>query len=558
MSVERHPLSAQCRREYWISGADCAAAQRAVSLAVEELLTAIADDLDPAHEWSPRFWRMGLGSTLWALVSFVFDRVCDPAVPLDQRPTPNPADICFSARDLMLRLETGGSAPTWVSRAIAEGTAQGALAYVIDTCGALAINRRLGAGARSVRARNRLLSRARSWLLFWEGEGDIGHFAAPFSQFESLQLALRSRGRIRKMRCPERSSELRYDGSLRAGLACRLVAALQAGSPLAQLAAAPVAALAPTALVEQIDELRTWLARQHRPRVLATALGFERSPYFNALADRVGRAGGKLVGMQHGGCYGQTDPSWSESLENQIGDVFCTWGYRHQASHQPMPSLRLGQLRAAKVAARPFAGRALLAHNGYSGPVMGLSQVPHPRRERELDLALISGIEDAQAATPFTLTLRPYPRLGRDLLGEAWKNRSPQIRIEAPGGRLLVEHAQAHDLTIFSFPGATGFLEFMHLDMPAIIFCPQDICPIRTQAQPAFQALIDAGLYATDSQSFQAIIAQWLAQGNAWWRAPRRAAARARFRAEFAYTSDAAVAQWARFLCEYAASVNRH
>lgn len=462
-------------------------------------------------------------------------------------------DIAFSSREFVLRLQGQPALRAAIDRLILPDADADADGSAIAAMTELQVDR-ARSGKKTPEALGGVTAVLRRGLLFWEGHAEVAHFAAPFSHAEARGLARRSRGRIRRLPLPEQSARLRYDGSLRRTLLKDLQARCVHCSPLVRAALAAVALLLPTAFVEQRGELEVWVAGRPLPRVLVSALGFERSPYFVALADRVHAAGGELLGMQHGGYYGQTDPSWYEHLENQINDRYCTWGYRQTARQVPMPAVRLTQLAPPALPVRPFKPRMLLAYCANVSGSSTLARTPHYRREAELNAMLIAGVRSAQAQQSFELALRPYPRMGRDFVVGDWQRELPQVAIEPSAGRSLFEHAAAYELTLFNFPGATGFLEFIHADRPAAIFCPSGFCPVRPAARAAFQQLIDAGLYATDEASFTELVANWTREGRHWWQQPQRVAARHAFRAEFALSSPQAVDDWCRFLLEASAA----
>lgn len=536
---------------YWRSTEGIGAAQRRVETAVEELLPLIAAALDPGGQWSARFWRRGLGTFLWSLLSHCFDRASEPA---PAQPAAVPAlpegQVFFSARDFNLALSEQAALQAWLD-AVVDGRAGDPHGEAAVTAVAQWRLHEAAGGRKTPEAIERKAGQLRRRVLFWEGSGEVAHFAAPFSHWQSMQLSWKSGGRIRRLTCPEQVATLRYDGGQRLRLYERLGASGAALGELSRLALGPLCALMPTAFIEHREELATWAARQPRPRLLVTALGFERSPFFCALAERVEAAGGRVVGVQHGGCYGQTDPAWSEILENQNCDIYCTWGYRQRENHVALPAIRLAQIARARPP-RVRGRRLLWAHAANVNGATLLAALPHFRRETELNDYFIDSVRAARERLGFEIALRPYPRIGVDALVQAWERGVPGLKLEPGRGRSLLRHAAEHDLTVFSFPGATGFLEFLQADRPALLFCPLDYCPVRPEAAEAFRALIDAGLFATDAASFERAVGDFLRERDRWWSSPERARARERFRAEFAQVGPDPCGTWARSLLGWA------
>lgn len=544
-----HPLMPGTPRTYWARLEDVQRAQQTVAASVDALLPVLAAALDPAGRLPQRFWRMAIGPFLWSLSSHVLDRaaqVPDTAAGLPEEPAPEL--VFFSCRDFILQLSAGGALKVWIDRCVDTRLALDAAPDYPEAWAQQQFTR-AGPRKRTPQALASLPARLRRALLYWEGSAEVVHFAAPLSHGQALRMSLKSRGRIRRLACPEHAAQRQYRGDLRRALYERCVPGVS--DRLAALSLLPLCALLPTAFVEQLDELVQWAQAQPVPKVLLSALGSERSPYYAALAARACAQGARAIGMQHGGCYGQTDPTWSEILENQISDHFCTWGYRQLPTQVPMPSLRLAQLRPG--GSHAIRGRRVLwAYNASVNATTLLSAVPHFRQDEALNDYFIHSVRAARERLDFDIALRPYPRIGLDPMTEAWVRGVPGLVLEPGGKRSLLTHAAQHDLTVFSFPGATGFLEFLHADRPAILFSPSSLCPVREQAREVFQELIDAGLYATDEQAFASILETCLAQGQSWWNDPQRVRARQRFIAEFARHDPRGIDVWVRRLLDWA------
>lgn len=553
-AVAHHPLWPRCTRDYWRTEEGCDEAQRAVEHAVEEWLALLPAALHATEEWTPLFWRMGLSSVLWGVISVVFDRSSDAASMPEGAAAPRfqPADLCFNARDLDVALPENRALIEWIARTTSSADASAALARSVECFEGWQIDRP-GNGRNTPGYVHGIAANVRRWFRPAEGFGEIAHYCSPLRDADVTRgLYARSGGRIRLLHCPDVSARLRYDGAARAQIAARLLSASADRGALTRLSIGPVIALLPTAFIEQRAELRSWVATQRLPRVLVSGLGFQRSPYFAALCDRACARGARMVGVQHGGYYGQTDPTAVERIEKRICDLYCTWGYRHQTRDRPLPVLRLHAMAIPARPARPFAARALLAYSGNdAGPTL-LARLPHYRQQGEAVAALIQALRDARARTPVQFALRPHPREGHDAMPEIWARELPDAVIERPSGRSLLQHSDEHDLTIFNFPGATGFLELLHADRSAMIVCPPELCPLRPEARPAFARLQAVGLYHPDIESFVRALGDWASIGLAWWEAPERRAACAAFRREFALSDPQPLARWGDFLVDCA------
>lgn len=546
-----HPLLAGCPREYWNELDAIHAAQAAVAGAVDELRDAFASVLDPGGRIPPDYWSLSLSPLLWTLLSFVFDHAATPGEG-DPQTGAIPASG-FSARNCIELIHDDARVQEWIRKHI--DRALKSAAGPQEQSASLAREESRESTSRKTPARTHgPLGRLRRAFMPWEGHADIVHFAAPFTHAEARRMARASHGRIRRLAFPEHSARVVYSGAARQTLLaqCR---EKPLTSPLANIALPLAVGLAPSACVEQLDEVWHWVERQPLPRVVATVLGGERSPYFAALVARVRAEGGQLIGMQHGGYYGATDPFWYEMLEYAVCDRFATWGFRHQDKHTPMPAVRLSQLPRCEPPANPPGGgrplRLLWVHDTNVGGTSSLAAIPHPRRQFAFEAELARSLGQVATGLGANVALRPYPRLPGPTALDPWRLAIPGLQVEPGAGRSLVTHAQLHDVSLFGFPGATGFIEHVHCGWPALIFCPPGFCPIRPEARAVFDSLKSSGLYAETEAELAAALRAFGAGGTQWWEAAERRAARELFQSTFCLTSTDPCADWAHGLMEW-------
>lgn len=551
MTVPGHPLLPGCRRDYWMDAASMAAGQACMGEAVEQLEaalgTALGEVRGDAH--SPAYWQRTIGPFVWQLVCFVFDRICDELEPAPLRL--EPAQIPYSARDFVNQVIDRKALCALLDAALALPL-PARREQLVEACAGL----RVGPDAVAP-VPPPLKARLRRVFTPWEGVGEVTHYGAPFTTPQALALAAGSGGRIRRAKFPERAAVLRYDGALR----LRLLEAIERRAPTLGLVAEAALVLAvfllPTAFLEQHGELVAALGDdlEQPVKVVATAQGFVRSPAFAVFAATVAERGARVVGLQHGGFYGQMEETWGEIAEHQHSDVFCTWGYRYREHDYPMPPPRLAKLRDRGGDLRH--PQALLwAMSAWLYMIHVNASVPHYRRYEEMNRRQMQDVRAAMAQRAFELRVRPYPRTRQDPMLQAWSSEVPGTRVD-PGGCDLLTHARRCALLVFNFPGATGFLECIRTDTPAIIYCPEDLVPVRPEARAVYEQLAEAGLYLRRPEELAAVVAERLDRGPGWWATPSRVAAREAFRRQFAWGEAPVVSAWRRFFLEQAALAAR-
>lgn len=549
-----HPLLAACPREFWHQLEHVHAAQEFTAEAVDELIGAWANAVDPQARVPELYWRLCLAPLLWSLLSYIFDRLVDIPDPNTGLPGEFP-EAGFSARETILLLHNKPDVQRWIDQACA-AQSLGRTPDEISAAYSSQSIRRAGQGRKTPEVTHGILGRLRRSVMFWEGHAEIVHFGAPFTHAEARRMTRLSKGRIRRLPFPEHVSQLQWSGERRSSLVESLSSRLN--NALARFALPYVAAMAPTACLEQLEQVWHWVDKQALPKLVATVLGGERSPYFAALVARVKASQGKLVGIQHGGYYGATDRTWYERLENEFSDVYATWGYRQSDKQVPMPAVRLSQLRLKdQKVASPSADQSMRlfwAHDVNVGGSASLAAVPQFRRVNEYQQALAQGFGRVANKLGASVALRPYPRLPSADALDVWKQNIERLCIEPGAGRSLVAHASEHQLSVFGFPGATGFIEHIHVGLPAIIFCPPGLCPVRSEAVPIFDALIRTGLYVESESALEQSLQNFHSQRGAWWHTPERSAAREQFRRYFCLTSADPCNDWAAALIKWCES----
>lgn len=258
--------------------------------------------------------------------------------------------------------------------------------------------------------------------------------------------------------------------------------------------------------------------------------------------------GGRVIGSQHGGSYGQTDPTWLERAEYAQADLYGTWGYRKCAKDRPLPSAHLSRrrvlwgLRQALGRARTRRNEVLVVLPFISRGLYYSTLSPPVTRQQEAlgrSLAIVAALRHADVG----LTLRPHPRNHADeyrdvamrTLGSRWDVQIGQR------GTLPID-ATRFAAVVFLTPDATGLAELAAADMPFLIAaCPKDF-HFQPHATACYRALRMAGVWlaepAVDSDQARAALS---------WTPDKQAAVK-EFKARFALHDRHFLDHWAAFL----------
>jgi putative transferase (TIGR04331 family) len=292
---------------------------------------------------------------------------------------------------------------------------------------------------------------------------------------------------------------------------------------------------------------------QRRPRVLVTATALHSNEEFKLYAADCMEKGSVLAAAQHGGAYGTFLLQPQEEHEVKTSDVFFTWGWKYESSHQPLPSIHLSRCKVADVdQPNPSAGW-LLVTNIVPRYVHRLESVPMAHQFQHYmtwQNRFIKGLGSSQNH----LTVRVHP----DDFGQGVKERIreafPQISFD-PTGSPARALAGAR-LVIIDHP-VTTMLESLVMNRPTILFWDPQWWEERPEAQYLFKALCEVGVlyYNPDAAADQArAIAGCEEQ---WWSSNTIQRVRHLALDHYAESSPTWAQSWIRSLLELASQNRR-
>jgi putative transferase (TIGR04331 family) len=557
--TSQHQIAPDIRFDYWKDRDSIELARACVERGAVEAIAILGEALSRRHgvAWTQQDWNAAIGQFVWCVTSFFFDESHCPSVSPDRKAL---SDfnwrylVGFSCLDLYNGLICEESVREAAGRLVFSDAANAGTA-VVDAMGALVVDEPVVHDVAPNSKTTGLRAVVRATLrekLHDNGSAEVGTHGLFGATARQLFAALASFGRIRPLAIPDKLSRISYRGPVRTMLLRDVEASIASKnvSALTKAVLPMICFTLPSAFMEQFEEARQWLRTNMRfkTRVLVTQAGLLSSPLFSIYAVERRRAGAKLVGVQHGGYYGECDQQWEERVERESSDVFCTWGWKNGPRDRPMPSLRLSNFAAPPDAPRFRPVRRILWSlsaqcRSVTLVAAYLSRRNYEDHARECVAAASTLVEKFGVA----IAARPHP-VNADAIVSIWREAGNGIEVESGNGRSLVRHAGRYDLVIFDSLGSTGFLECLVANIPALVFCPPQFSSPRPAAQKYYDLLRSAGIYSCTFGELCSSLEGILTDHLKWRSRPERIEAIRLFKGEFACASPFAMWTWARFL----------
>ncbi len=255
-------------------------------------------------------------------------------------------------------------------------------------------------------------------------------------------------------------------------------------------------------------------------------------------------SGGKIVGQQHGGGYGNFVIATPEKAEREMFDYFISWGWSDKRSCPaiPLPDPRLSRLHDIHRQRNQnilFIGSHgpmyMFRYQGYWMPEFAYQRY-YPMKRMFFD-KLKGHIRKC-------ILYRPYLHEYGWHESERIKEILPDVNIE---NKSPISVMKSCSLVVIDHP-STSFLEAFVTNVPTILFWDNEQCPMREEAEPYFQLLRESGiLYHNPEDAAEKVNAIWKdVQG--WWQQTEVQKAKDEFCWQFARTSKNWRRDWAEFL----------
>lgn len=256
----------------------------------------------------------------------------------------------------------------------------------------------------------------------------------------------------------------------------------------------------PTYLLEGFADTLTRVdAHLSHSRALIFSIEFCRKPEVALAFAYIKAHRGLLVGCQHGGLYGQTDPTWPEHAENRISDIYLTWGYQYTDRHLALPSIRLSRSRFKRTRSQAKPEEILLVAPYIRDCLELAIHSPAPNNQATAlnhSLTMLKPLLDSGQ----NMVLRCHPRNTEEELSQLIPLlQHPRLRLLKGKRGELASDCQHFTTTLFSSPNATGLAELAASDIPFFIVARKNDFWIQPDAMPVYEALIESGVWITET-----------------------------------------------------------
>jgi len=273
---------------------------------------------------------------------------------------------------------------------------------------------------------------------------------------------------------------------------------------------------------------KPWRGRKF-PRVIFTANRHLYDDVFNYWTALATENGSKLVIGQHGGYYGLSEfPSSYERHELDIADRYISWGWNTSDVSFAGPALILVNKRQIN------------RSNSRSLIVVTDQLFTYPR-------SIFGDIDELSPYLPNIKTfVRNLEHVKKDVLiripkthddsGHSqidWFNEHlPQTAIDI-GEQKFLNLLETAKIVVIPHNGTT-LIESIALGVPTIIFWDKSIVWMRSEAEAAFDALEEAGIFHRTPESAASFINSIWDDVDGWWNSPATLEARTHFTDQYA------------------------
>lgn len=256
--------------------------------------------------------------------------------------------------------------------------------------------------------------------------------------------------------------------------------------------------------------------------------------------------GGKIIGRQHGGGYGHYVIATPERVEREISDFFISWGWIDKRN---CPTVALPDPRLSRLANTHQGKKRDMLFVGSHGPMYMFRYqsywMPEFVYHKYYSMKQIF-FKRLKEPIQKHIVYRPYPheygwqerdRI-KEILPDVYFNEYPLLSVQS---------MKDYSLVVIDHP-STSFLESLVINAPTILFWDNEQCPMREEAKPYFQILLNKGiLYYNPEDAANKVNEIW-DDVQGWWQQQEVQEAKNEFCWQFARTSKNWRKEWRDFL----------
>lgn len=291
----------------------------------------------------------------------------------------------------------------------------------------------------------------------------------------------------------------------------------------------------PISLFEEYHARSSYAKRVIRDRKIDTlciANSFWGSDTIKYVMAELKESGVRLVGRQHGAGYGCYELVTPERVERRLTDFYITWGWTDGRSCPtvPLPDPGMSELLNSHC---PVNEDILLI--GSHGPMYLFRYqsywIPEFVQERygSMQEAFLIALDNPVKAR---IVYRPYPKEYGWGERQRLKGYLPEVRFDSS---LKATDSMARcSLVVFDHPG-TSLLEALTMNTPTVAFWEHAQSPMRAEAQPYFNLLIEAGILFRSPAEAARQVTTVADDPRRWWKSSLVQSARIAFCRRFAW-----------------------
>lgn len=224
--------------------------------------------------------------------------------------------------------------------------------------------------------------------------------------------------------------------------------------------------------------------------------------------------GGRYIGAQHGGGYGQLKSISHAKMEYETSSEYITWGWNfkhiYDSRYQPLPSPQLSKLKSYKCRSNNlvFVGTVPSAYKCDMHSFLSPEQLLAYFHNKEIFLKRLK------------LSIIPNIRY-RPYFKDYGSGEREFVKSILPDMRLLTDvnltDAFSRSRLVVMDHLTTGYLEALSMNVPTIIFCNPDHFVMADIVKPFFDKLRNAGiLYDNAEEAANKVNGIW-DDVRAWW-----------------------------------------
>lgn len=290
------------------------------------------------------------------------------------------------------------------------------------------------------------------------------------------------------------------------------------------------------------------LARRRRLQALCVSYTIWLNDSIKYLVGCVKDSGARIVGRQHGAGYGSFELVAPERVERRLADLYVSWGWTDDriCPALPLPEPRLSAIQDTHAATNENiyfissqAPMYMFRYQSYWLPEFVLSG--YWSMQESFFCGLTQPIRDS-------ILFRAFPiEYGWGERGRA-RRSIPGVRFDDAAG--AIRGMKRSKLIVIDHPG-TSLLQALAMNAPTVAFWDPAHCPMRSEAEPYFTLLREAGILYDSADAAARQVNQVGPAPLDWWMSPAVQRARKKFCRRFAWADPNWKRIWAAALSSY-------